>query len=195
VKEALLQGLGTRGAAALSAVLMIAGLLAAAPARAVDDPWTPGTSWLSIRAGYAKFAAVNAPNGAAGYGVGYSRMLQPLWIFRNMSLGASVHHELLGRVAGAAIVDVPFALELDRHFLWNGGMRPYLGVGLAAHYLKGYRFPEAPGDVRGGPYLVIGGNVPVSGSSVIGLDIRAGTLSDIEETYIWSMKLNYSLVY
>lgn len=197
MKAALMERIGMRGIVARSAGLVMTGLLLAfaVPAHAVEDPWAPGANWVSLRAGYAKMAAENAPNGAAGYGFGYSRMLEPVWIFKNFSLGANVHHELLGRVSAGAIVDVPFSLELDRHFLWNGGMRPYLGLGLAAHYLKGYRFPDGPGDVRGGPYLVLGGNVQMNANSVIGLDARAGTVSDIDETYVWSMKLNYSMVY
>lgn len=188
---------GAWSATAFAMGLVLAGLacLCAVPAGAVEDPWAPGTSWLSVRAGYAKMAADQAPNGAAGYGIGYTRMLGPLWVFKHYSLGANVHHELLGRVGPAAVVDVPFSLELDHHFLWNGGLRPYMGVGWSANYLKGYRFPDTPGDVRGGAYLVGGTNTVVNANSLIGFDARVGTLSNIERTYVWSIKLNYSWVY
>ena len=79
--------------------------------------------------------------------VGYSRMLQPVWVFRHLSLGAYAHHELLGRFGGAAVVHVPVTIELNRHLMWNGGIRPYLGLGYGANFVKGYRFPDTPGDV------------------------------------------------
>lgn len=197
MNEARLKPAGARRAAVLAATLLVAGLtsLCAVPLHAVENAWAPGTNWLSLRGGYAKMASDNAPNGAAGYGFGYTRMLGPWWIFENFSLGANVHHELLGRFAGAALVDVPFAVELDRHFLWSGGVVPYVGVGAAAHYLKGYRYPDAPGEVRGGPYLVGGANLQVNPNNALGFDVRVGTLADVDETYLWSIKLNYAWVY
>lgn len=179
------------------AALLLAGLAVvfAAPAQAVEDAWAPGTSWLSVRAGYAKLAAVNAPNGAAGYGFGYSRMLKPVLFFKNLSIGAYAHHELLGRYNGAVIVDVPISVEIARHSMWEGGLRPYVGLGYGANFVKGYRFPDTPGDVRGGVYVVSGFNSQVNQNSAIGMDLRAGVLSDLNETYIWSLKLNYSWVY
>lgn len=182
---------------ALGACLLSAGLALAfaAPAHAVEDAWAPGTSWLSLRAGYAKIAAVDAPNGAAGYGFGYSRMLNPVWVFKNLSLGAYAHHELLGRTNGAAVVQVPISIELNRHIMWNGGLRPYVGLGYGANFVKGYRYPDTPGDVRGGTYLVSGLNSQLNQNSVIGVDARGGILADVDETYVWSIKLNYSWVY
>lgn len=182
---------------ALWACLVFAGLALAfaAPAHAVEDAWTPGTSWLSMRAGYAKMAAVNAPNGAAGYGFGYSRMLKPVWIFKNLSLGAYAHHELLGRINAGAVVHVPMTVELNRHIMWTGGLRPYVGLGYGANFLKGYRFPDTPGDVRGGGYIVTGLNAQLNENGVIGIDARGGILADVDETYVWSIKLNYSWVY
>lgn len=186
-----------RPGARFLACVAVAGLALclAAPARAVDDAWTPGTGWLSVRAGYAKMAAPFAPNGAAGYGFGYSRMLQPIWVFHHLSLGAYAHHELLGRFGGAAVVHVPVTFELNRHLMWNGGIRPYLGLGYGANFVKGYRFPDTPGDVRGGGYLVGGLNSQLNGNSVIGVDARAGVIADLDDTYVWSIKLNYVLVY
>jgi outer membrane protein W len=176
---------------------MFAGLALAlaAPAHAVEDAWAPGTSWLSMRAGYAKLAAVNASNGAAGYGFGYSRMLKPVWIFKNLSIGAYAHHEVLSRVSAATIVQVPMTVEINRHIMWTGGLRPYVGLGYGANFVKGYRFPDTPGIVRGGGYMVAGFNSQLNENSVLGVDTRAGILADLKETYIWSIKLNYSWVY
>jgi hypothetical protein len=188
--------LGAGGAARWACpVLLALALGAATPAHAVEDAWAPGTGWLSLRAGYAKMASETAPNGAAGYGFGYSRMLQPIWVFSNFSLGAYAHHELLGRFAGAAVVHVPMSVELQRHTMWDGGLRPYFGLGYGANFVKGYRFPDSPGDVRGGIYFVTGFNSQLNANSVIGMDTRAGILSDLDETYIWSIKLNYAWVY
>jgi opacity protein-like surface antigen len=188
---------GTRRTAPLWAGLMLAALALAfaAPAHAVEDPWEPGTSWLSMRAGYAKLAAENAPNGAAGYGFGYSRMLKPVWVFKHLSLGGYAHHEMLGKFNSEAIIAVPISIELNRHFMWNGGLRPYFGAGFGANFIKGYRFPDTPGDVRGGGYLVSGSNVQLNQNSLIGIDARAGFLADLSEAYVWSVKLNYVWVY
>lgn len=178
-------------------VLALAGLLmaSAVPAHAAEDAWAPGTGWIQVRAGYAKIAASNAPNGAAGYGFGYSRMLEPFWIFKHFSLGGYVHHEMLGKVGSAAVIDVPISLELDRHFMWNGGLRPYFGVGFGANFIKDYRFPDPSGDVRGGTYLSGGANVQLNQNSVFGFDGRAGVVSNLNKTYLWSLKLNYAWVF
>jgi outer membrane protein W len=176
---------------------MLAGLSLAfaEPAHAVEDAWAPGTGWLSMRAGYAKLAAENAPNGAVGYGFGYSRMLKPVWGLKHLSLGAYAHHELLGRFNAASLVAVPMSVELNRHFMWSGGLRPYFGAGYGVTFLKGYRYPDAPGTVRGGGYLVTGSNVQLNQNSLIGTDVRAGYLTGVDQSYVWSVKLNYVWVY
>jgi hypothetical protein len=181
-----------RGTALAAAVVALS---FAVPAHAVDDPWAPGTSWLSVRAGYAKLAASGAPNGAAGYGFGYSRMLGRFLFLDHFSIGANAHHELLGRFGGAALIDVPVTVEIDRHFQWSGSFHPYLGIGYGPNFIKGYRFPGAPGDVRGAVQIVGGGNVPLNSNSLLGVDARMGIVSNLGSEYVWSLKLNYAWVY
>ena len=50
--------------------LLTAGVLAAATARADDNPWAVGSNWMVLRAGYAHSGADGAGEGGGGYGVG-----------------------------------------------------------------------------------------------------------------------------
>jgi hypothetical protein len=188
-------------ASRLRASHIAGGLLAAivlsfaSPALAVEDPWAPGTGWLSFRVGYSKLAADDAPNGGAGYGFGYNRMLGTWGPFRHFALGGYVHHEVRGRRGPATLIDIPFTLELTKQFMWVGQLKPYLGLGYGAYYVKAYRFPEESTSVRGGTYLVTGVNTVVSNHSLLGIDLRAGTVVDTEDEFRWGLKLNYSWVY
>jgi hypothetical protein len=42
---------------------------------------------------------------------------------------------------------------------------------------------------------VSGLNSQLNQNSVIGVDARGGILADVDQTYVWSIKLNYSWVY
>jgi hypothetical protein len=167
----------------------------ASPALAVDDPWAPGTGWLSFRVGYSKLAADNAPNGAAGYGFGYNRMLGSWGPFRDFALGGYVHHEVRGRRGPSVALEVPFTLELTKQIMLQGQARPYIGLGYGAYVLKGYRIPDEYSSVRGGFYFVTGFNAVVSDHSLLGIDLRGGTVVDTEDQFRWGLKLNYSWAY
>src|SRR5688572_21943741 len=73
----------------------------ATPARAQDDQWSRGKEWLSVRAGFANSGVRGTGEGSYGYGFGYSRILQPVKIWKwsilgGYALGGYVHHEMLG---------------------------------------------------------------------------------------------------
>src|SRR6185312_2991547 len=109
-------------------------LLAVAPARAADDPWAGNQQWASVRVGYAKAGAEFAGDGSIGWGFGYTRFLH-----NGLAWSANVQHDLLGRFAGAAEIEVPLTVEFTKHLRWSHSTRPYLGMGWGAFYRKTYR--------------------------------------------------------
>jgi hypothetical protein len=182
--------------AATACAALVGSMLAlAAPAHAVEDPWAPGTGWLSVRAGYSKVASRTAPNGGVGYGFGFARMLPGQGILGGFSLGGYVHHEVRGRTGAATVLDVPFTLELARHFK-SSGVAPYVGFGYGAYYLKKYRYPnETYTLTKGGASVMGGANAKINSNSMLGADVRLDLVTiDPEETR-WGLKLNYSWVY
>lgn len=176
---------------------------AATPAP-VENPtfraWSPGRQWITLRAGYAKSALENAADGNVGAGFGFSRIGKSLW-----SLGVSAHFDLLGRFGSAAEIEVPMTFEIARHYGWNTGIRPYLGVGGGAFFYKTYRTGDDVAEVRPGFLLLGGMNAPVAENTLVGFDIRvafqgaAGTRNPVfaskdEDVAHWSVKLTYSRV-
>jgi hypothetical protein len=158
---------GTRGALAglLGIAVMIA--LAPAPARAADDHWDEGRSWISARVGFVRSGARLAPDGSFGYGFGYTWFLA-----RNLGWSATVGHDLLGRYGSAAQIEVPVTTEFTKHFQWSAQTRPYLGVGWGAVYYKTYRTGADLSDFRQGIYVATGANSSLSAGSLIGIDVR-----------------------
>ena len=183
------------GAVALAGTLGLAALLASAPARAEDDLWAPGRTWLSMRAGYAKVSSETAPPGSVGGGFGSLHMLPRWWIFGHFSLGGYVHFENEGRFGSAALISVPMTLEIARHAMWKTAFRPYVGAGYGAYHIKFYRAPAEPATVSNGGYLLIGGNIPIGPRSAFGVDTRVGEVERTGGVKRWSVKLNYSRVY
>lgn len=187
------------GPVVVIAACAVAAAALAATARAADDPWQKGAAWTSIRAGYAKSLASGAPNGAAGYGFGYSRFLSD-----RLSFGVFVHHELLGRYGGAAQIEVPMTAEFAWHFKWRTPLHPYYGMGVGAFYHKTYRSGADRAQYRPGTIFKFGVDTPLDRHSVLGVDARAASVSNNDETQDpvfgrenphslrWSVKLNYS---
>jgi len=174
----------------ISAALALAGALAAATAAAEavappaataaqpQDPWASGQNWLSVRVGYAKSTAVGSGDGGGGYGFGYSRMLAPVKVHKasffkqGYSLGAYVHHELLGRFGAATEVEVPVTVEMLRHYKWKTALRPYLGLGGGGFYRKTYRTGNDLRNINPGVYVALGANVPIQKGQLLGFDLR-----------------------
>lgn len=171
--------------------------------RAEDGLWAKHTSWLSLRAGYAKASGEFAGDGLVGYGIAYQHMLT-----RHYAIGGSVQHDLLGHLGSSYEVSVPFALELTRHFRWKTQMRPYVGLGGGYYFHKYYRtasnYTGSPGR---GVYVNLGTNVPLDSRHLLGLDTRVSFVQTTEgvvnpvfgaqkssET-LWSVKLNWAFGY
>ena len=115
-----------------------------APARGEVDPWRPGSNWLYVRAGYAKSAAEGAGDGGGGAGFGFRHMLsssrvnewkvfgfRPLpfvhWsLFKGWSFGGFAEFNLLGSYGEAKEIEVPVALDMTRHIMLKGDVKPYV---------------------------------------------------------------------
>jgi len=189
---------------------LLGGLLgvAASPAAAEGpNPWAKGTQWLSVRFGYAKSAAEGAADGNLGFGFGYTRFRNTKW-----SYGAHAQIEILGRYGDAAQIEVPWTVEITRHYAWNTPLRPYLGLGGGMYYSKisGTGFDGA--SLMGGGYLAGGANAPISDHGLLGLDVRmnivdinnqmnpvfggeATTGKHQNSAIHWGVKLNYAWVF
>lgn len=171
--------------------------------RAADGLWAKHTSWMSLRAGYAKASGEVAGDGLAGYGIAYQRMLTS-----HVGFGGSVQHDLVGHLGSSYEVSVPFALEVTRHFKWKTQMRPYVGLGSGYYFHKYYR---TAGNYTGSPgrgiYVNLGTNVPVDAKHLLGIDTRVSFVKTTEgavnpvfgtqkssET-LWSVKLNWAFGY
>lgn len=188
------------------------------------DAWADGRNWLSVRAGFARSSVENAPNAGAGYGFGFSHMITPIkfyrWtLFKRFSLGAYVHHEMLGKFGSAAEIEIPATVELNRHFLWQTPFRPYLGFGMGPFYRKLYRTGADIRTVKLGTYLAFGANTPIDKHQLLGIDarfIRLDATNDPANPVFgpgsgklktnptrvergngthWSLKINYTLAY
>lgn len=178
----------------------------------LDEPWAPKAQWMSFRLGYAKSAGELAPNGGVGGGIGYSRMLSGVklykWtILRRYSLGAYAHLEQVGRFASATELSVPITAELVRHYKWSTYLRPYVGLGGGTFYRKLYRSGDDIGRNTGAGYVVLGVNSPAQRNGVLGLDFRYIQVDaenkpanpvfgagDRTASYL-SFKVNYALTY
>src|SRR5439155_7156598 len=130
----------------VASALLVGALIPAAICSAAapdEDAWASGKNWMSVRAGYARSSVEDAPDVGAGYGFGFSHMIRPIklyrWtLFKYFSLGAYVHHDMLGQFGSAAEIEIPATVELNRHFLWETPFRPYLGLGMGPFYRKLY---------------------------------------------------------
>lgn len=191
-----------RNGGALFGVLGIVAALAfaAAPTRAADDPWSEDAHWVSVRAGFARSGARFAPDGAYGYGFGYTWFLA-----KEVAWSATVQRDHLGRYADAGEVEVPVTVEFTKHFRFSAPARPYLGAGWGGIYHKIYRTGADESGFRQGLYLAAGGNSMLNAGSLIGLDVRMMLEQDTRSinptfpngaagTTHWSIKLSYSRV-
>src|SRR5258706_508735 len=94
----------------------------------------------------------------------------PWCLGKEVSWSANVQHDLGGRFAGAAEIEVPITVEFDKHFAVSATARPYLGAGWGAIYHKTYRTGLDTSGFRQGIFLATGGNAALNGSSLIGVD-------------------------
>ena len=171
--------------------------------RAEDGLWAKRTSWLSVRAGYAKATGDFAGDGVVGYGIAYQHMMNRRW-----SIGGSVNHDIVGHLGYSSEVSVPFTLELDRHFRWDTAIRPYVGLGGGYYFHKYYRTPGGDSGSPGtGVYVNFGGNMAMDTRHILGLDTRVafvqttnGAVNGVFGTQkanetLWTIKLNWGFGY
>ncbi len=185
--------------AALALTCVLAGTSSAADA---SDPWAKGAQWMSIRAGYAKLTGKASADGGAGYGFGYSRMLN-----KRYSLGFYAHHELLSKSNAASEMAFPFTLELVHHYDWHTATRPYVGLGGGGFNLRTTRSGDDGIHPSTGLYLVTGVNSPVARHQLLGIDARFARVHTTpqyqnpvfgyqhSDVFIVSLKLNWSYTY
>ena len=201
-----LHALGLTRIAGLLLGLSIAAL-AASPALAQEiNPWSKGRQWLSVRFGYARSAAEAAADGNVGFGFGYMRFRDSKW-----SYGAHAQLDILGRFGDAAEIEVPWTVELTRHFK-GSTFHPYTGLGGGMYYNKVSGTGDDHAGVKGGFYLAGGANTPVSDHGLLGIDIRMSLVSPEGQmnpvfgneavtgkaqsrVVHWSAKVNYAWVF
>ena len=157
------------------------GLLAGA-ANAKDDPWAPGASWVSLRAGFANSSVEGTGDGGMGAGFGFSHMLDTWSGLDHFSLGGILEYNVTGKFGGASEIVVPASLEFARHF---GGerstLRPYLGIGLGAYSRKLYRTGADTRETRFGFAFTTGANTKMSDHGLLGLDLRLISLRAVND--------------
>ena len=180
----------------------LAALAVTGGAARADAPWKRRTSWATFRVGYAKSLEGGAPNGMAGYGFGFSRMMS-----ERVSLGFFIHHELLGKFGGAAQIEIPVTAEYAYHIQWDTPLRPYVGMGVGAFYHKIYRSGADRAEVLPAMVFKFGADAPLDDHNLLGLDARVANVGNDDETVDpvfgkpnptslrWSVKLAYSRVF
>jgi hypothetical protein len=152
-------------------------------ARADEDPWAPGTQWMSVRAGFANSSVRGSGDGSAGFGFGYSRVLRPIKLlghpfFGGSSLGGYVHYEILARMNDATEVEIPVTVELVHHLHWKSPYRPYFGLGGGGFYRKTSNTGADLRVLKRGYYVVFGSNAAINSHQLIGLDVRLVRVED-----------------
>lgn len=143
-------------------------LLAAAPAMAQADPWAKGTSWMSVRFGYAKSTAAGAADGSVGAGFGFAKFHSAKW-----SYGGMIQFDNLGSYGSAHEMESSWTLELLRHYKWPTAARPYLGFGGGAYFNRVSGTGQDGSSIAPGYFLIGGMNTSVSEHGLIGFDVRA----------------------
>lgn len=190
------------GPLAFTAAALLGVALPAGAEMMNESAWRQGAQWMCLRAGYAKVETRNAPNGNFGWGFGYRQMVS-----NRLSIGANFQQDLLGKMGGAALIDMPVAVEALWHFNWTTALRPYAGGGLGSVYRKTYRTGADHSNFQPMYFTSVGVDAPIDKAHVLGLDVRlAGVSSDQlvpdpvfgpekPRTVHWSVKLNYALTY
>ncbi len=196
----MIRNLVVRSAAMALALASV--VVAVSSAKAASDPWAKGAQWMSIRGGYVKATGKRSADGGAGYGFGYSRMLN-----KKYSLGFYVHHEVVQHANAASEMAFPMTAELVRHYDWHTAVRPYVGLGGGPFNWRTTRSGDDGITQAAGYYVVTGMNSPLNAHQVLGFDARVARLNgDTERAnpvfgaqenslIVVSLKLNWSYTY
>jgi hypothetical protein len=216
-----------RGLARAVCMALVAGALACAAtcARADVDPWTAGSNWLYLRAGYAKSGAEGAGDGGGGFGFGFRHMLSssrvndwtvfgvhPLpfvhWsLFKHWSFGGFAEYDVISSYGAAKEIEIPVALDMTRHIMLKGEVKPYFSLGFGPFYRKTYGTSADFGRVAVSGYVAGGFDARVAPGQLLGIDARLARVDSENtppnpvfgpgqnEASHWSVKLVYSLAY
>lgn len=166
--------------------------------------WDGGALWVTLRVGYNQASYNTAGNGSAGYGFGFTRMLNSAW-----GLSGIAERNVLGQFGEATESEIPFTIELDRHVKISDTFRPYVGLGGGTYYHKFTNTGADYSDVRGGGFVALGGNIVISKHNLFGLDGRMAFVStradapasnpvfgpQEKSTMRWSLKAIWSVTY
>jgi hypothetical protein len=191
----------------VAAVLLGLGATCAAAAAEPVDPWATGAEWFTVRAGYAKSTAAGAADGNVGFGFAYTRFHNSKWAY-----GATAEWDVLGRFGSARELEVPWTLEVSRHYKWPAMLRPYMGLGFGAYYHQLSGTGADNSTVVPGGYIGTGFNTPISDRGLFGVDVRmnlvgansqdnpvfggAATANQHQSrVFHWSAKLGYAWVF
>lgn len=150
--------------------MLAAVLLGAAAPRAGAqslDPWSKGTEWFTVRAGYAKSSAAGAADGNIGLAFSYTRFRSAKW-----SYGGTAEWNVLGKFGDARELEIPWTVEVARHYKWPTDLRPYLGAGLGAYYHQISGTGDDGSTLEPGGFVSGGFNTPISDHGLFGLDVR-----------------------
>jgi hypothetical protein len=171
-------------------------------AHAAADPYAQGSTWMSLRAGYAKATGGLGPDGGVGAGIGFSHMIR-----KQTALGFFAQYELLSKDGAAAEMAFPFTVELVRHFKWKTVFSPYFGVGGGGFNYRTLRSGDDHIRPATGYYVTLGGNLPVSEHQLLGVDLRVArakgqptpanpTFGEQDDPFTtMGLKLNWSFTY
>jgi hypothetical protein len=190
--------------------MLTAAFLGAAAGRASAqslDPWSKGAEWFTIRAGYAKSVAEGAADGNVGLGFSYARFKSAKW-----SYGGTVEWNVLGKYADARELEIPWTVEVTRHYKWPTDLRPYLGLGLGAYFHQLSGTGDDGATLEPGGFLSGGFNAPISEHGLFGIDVRMNVVHNSTSTnpvfgseasgseaqshvFHWGVKFGYSAVF
>jgi hypothetical protein len=184
--------------------LLAVGVLAAAAARADDNPWAPGANWMYLRAGY--FLKPSKVSDWKVLGIEPLGFL-PWTLFKSWSVGGFVEYDVMGRFGTASDIEMPAAIELTRHMRWKSAAKPYLTFGVGPFFRKLYHTGSDFSRVRTSGFIASGFDAPVGSHQMLGFDVRmARVMSENkpvnpvfgagqQEASHWSMKLAYAIAY
>jgi len=194
---------------AQSWILAIAllGLSAGSSRGQTMDPWATGTEWFTLRGGYAKSSAAGAADGNVGFGFGFTRFHNSKWAY-----GGTAEWNVLGRYGSARELELPWTLDISRHYKWPATIRPFVGAGLGAYYHQLSGTGQDGSTVVPGGYFGVGFNTPISDRGLFGLDLRMNvvraqaqdnpvfggevTANEHQSRVVhWGVKLVYSVVF
>lgn len=168
-----------------------------------DGVYAKNSNWLAFKFGYAKHAGEVTGDGHVGYGVAFHHMIS-----RRYAFAAGAGHDVVGKFGPQVDIAVPITAEFERHFRWQGAVRPYVGLGGGFYFRKKYRTgAEYTTTTTGGPHLTLGFTSALDDRHVIGMETRVAQIKGrpgivnpafgvgTDSEILWTVKLTWALAY